>query len=69
MHNVWWAEIKARMAENCYFFPIFNIFQAYRVRDRSRCAAIKEITEIKPEINSGFDGILTRATQMPARRY
>ena len=30
MHNVWRAEIKARMAENCYFFPIFNIFQAYK---------------------------------------
>ena len=57
------------MAENCYFFPIFNIFQAYRVSDRSRCAAIKEITEMKPEINSGFNGILTRAIQMPARRY
>lgn len=69
MRNVWWAEIKARMAENCYFFPIFNIFQAYRVSDRSRCTAIKEITEMKPEINSGFNGILTRAIQMPARRY
>ena len=69
MHNVWRAEIKARMAENCYFFPIFNIFQAYRVSDRSRCAAIKEITEMKPKINSRFDGIATRATQMPARRY